>query len=192
MGSQMNTARLDFLNNASKILFASAPSTSAFLQGQYSARSGTKSSQDEREERICPTCGTILIPGITALELHEKTEKREGRPEKSSSGSEPYQTPITECLRCNSRTKFTTTAPIKDQWVTSTRKNKHKAQQQKASAATLASKSSSKSSISRAKKRRDRGKTKSLQDLVSKSKTQSSKAAETDFGLEFHDLFKEK
>jgi len=179
MTSTAIKARLKHLDHSSHLLYASSPSTSAFLQSQYNkvADENDAAVPDERKRKICASCGSILIPGITA-----RTSTVKKYPKRLIS-----EMAFIECRKCNARTEYTvepavpkkTKAPRKEPLAPKARANISSGLQ-----------STAKQLAENGKKRSRPRKSNSLQALLARSKAEAAGSTNTSFTLDLKDLLK--
>lgn len=186
----LDETRSKYLDNASRLLFASSPSTSAFVQHERQKLfQGDESLEDEeREHKTCPSCGTILITGITSRMLKQKSNTRRKADQKSPNEAEVV---YIQCHRCNSKTRQTIEKqrlkrrPSSKAWIKKTTSQTNNILQSSSSGTEYSP------STWKGKGRKRPQKPSSLQELLARSKAQSSTTADPGFGLGLKDLFKE-
>ena len=184
MTSTAMNARLKHLDNASHLLYAISPSTSAFLQAQYNKTADENDVvlPEERKRKICTSCGTILVLGITARSSTLKKNSKRN----DSVGKLKRKLVSIECQKCNARTEYAVELP--------TPKNM-KAAKKDSSAKALTNVSSDLHSpgqqfAEKAKKRARSRKSSSLQALLARRKAEAAGSKDTGFGLDLKDLLK--
>jgi len=185
-------ARLRYLDSASHLLFASSPSTSAFLQNEYrkTADGANLTESEERQQRVCSACGTILISGITSQKNKVRTTAKRRKRGDSYSSVLADKTQYIECSRCNSRTNRKHATPKSTQKLSEVdnRATAIKLDQGMTSPPSSSHKPSSSDRATRTKKRTR--KTNSLQALLARDKLETLATQSPGFGLDLKDLLK--
>ncbi len=161
-------ARLNFLTDASHLLLADAPETSAYIMRQRTSLMLDNHLQytDEQRLRVCTRCGSILIPGLRAeLELKArrrpkwKPKTKTARPT-TETGGRPGMTKVLTCPDCSSKTEATMPAPPRSAAQTK------KPVAASTSAAAAASAATGKQSASASSKKRAKSRKAGLQALL--------------------------
>ena len=176
-------ARLKHLDHASHLLYASSPSTSAFLQAQYNkvADDNDAAVPEERKRKICASCGSILIPGITArTSTVKKCPKR-----LNSVGNLKQETAFIECRKCNARTEYTVEPAVPKK----TKAARKDSLAPKARANISSGLQSTAKQLAIQKRSRPR-KSNNLQALLARSKAEAAGSTNTGFTLDLKDLLK--
>ena len=185
MASTATKARLKHLDHASHLLYASSPSTSAFLQAQYNkvADENDVVVPEERKRKICISCGTILIPGITArASTVKKPSKR-----LNSVGKLKHKTAFIDCQKCNARVEYAV-EPATPKKPKATRKDSLASRTPANVSSDLHS--AGKQLAERGKKRARPRKSSSLQVLLARSKAETTSSTNMGFALGLKDLLK--
>jgi len=191
MASTPVAARLRYLDSASYLVFASSPSTSAFLQNEYrkTADGANLTESEERQQRVCSACGTILISGITSQEHKVRTTTKRRKRGNSPPSVLAEKTQYVECSRCNSRTNRKRDTPKSTQKLSKTDKRPTAVKGQGMSSPPSSSHKPTSSHRATRTKKRTR-KANSLQALLARSKLETPATQSPGFGLDLKDLLK--
>lgn len=186
MASTAIMARLKHLDHASYLLHASSPSTSAFLQTQYNNVADENEVQipEERKRKICVSCGTILIPGITS---RTSTVKRNPK-RRNSVRKLKHKTAFIECQKCNTRIKYTV-KPVTPEKMKAGRKDSLASKALANVSSDLHSAGKQLAENTNKKRARPR-KSNSLQALLARGKAEATSSTNTGFILDLKDLLK--
>ena len=99
MVSTSISARLKYLDNASKCLQVSSPAISAHLQSERNITSDEVDDvASKRIDRSCNACGNVLIPGWSCERVRAANKSQEGR--KSRSHNLAYRQRKLRCSMC--------------------------------------------------------------------------------------------
>ena len=190
MTSTSAAARLRYLDSASHLLFASSPSTSAFLQNEYrkTADGANWTQPEERQQKVCSACGTILISGITAKKLKVETSPKR-RTRGNSSASQPRETlEDIECSRCNSRTRRKRDDQLRTPKLSKLDKKPLSVRLDLKAASSPSSVREAASSEGTTVTKRRKRKANGLQALLTRSKLETPATQPSDFGLDLKDF----
>lgn len=110
MAKTAATARTKYLEKASSRLLLPSPAVSAYLQtvrnGLLEQEGVEKSSHDG--PKICPSCGTILVPGLTCQPARLSKRSRTERLAMRGMGSKILRL---KCSRCSAISTFESVKP---------------------------------------------------------------------------------
>ena len=176
------SARLNYLDKASKRLLVSSPAISAYLQSERNATSdevdGVVSTTSNRS---CNACGNILIPGWSCVQVKPAKKSHGGRKSRSQKLSREQRK-----LRCSMCHAITTFEPEKAAQAKNDLKPSPKTHKSKANTAPTTT-PQPKADDMRTSNRRARSKKSTLQSMLADQKKREVELPKG-FGLDLMDL----
>ncbi|KAF2495905.1 hypothetical protein BU16DRAFT_360356 [Lophium mytilinum] len=195
-------SRLRYLKDAAHLLHAQSPTAAAVLGAQYDKLlvdrnldiEASQKEWDSHRRDICGACGNLLIPGLSCQVTQETSSpKASTGPKSKRPVGDVEKEMVYTCAKCDAKTIQPLQRPAKllrrqprisksqDQTNTNPR-----ATAVSSDDTSTAPKSANASSKKRAKARKQGG----LQALLDKSKSDTSKSRQGDFGLDLMDFMK--
>ncbi|KAF2804918.1 uncharacterized protein BDZ99DRAFT_145769 [Mytilinidion resinicola] len=195
-------SRLQYLKDAAHLLHAQSPTAAAVLGAQYDKLlvdrnldlEASQKEWDSHRRDICGACGNLLIPGRSCQVSQESHSSKSSKAPKSKRRTgDVEKAMVYTCSRCDAKTVQPLQRPPK---LLGRQAGISKSQNQtnsnpRATAissddTSTAPKSANASSKKRAKARKQGG----LQALLDKSKSDTSKSRQGEFGLDLMDFMK--